>query len=129
MREYFFILSKKESLSQASRQSSLFFSQRREDAKRSYTTFAALHLCEIIFLFSQRKKACLRLRESILFFSRKEEKTQRKVIQPLRLDSFARLFSFFSPTKEDFYFSRKEEKELREVSQPLRLCDFARVFF
>ena len=49
LRDYFFIFSKKESLSQASRQSSLFFSQRRKGAKRSITSFAASLLCERIF--------------------------------------------------------------------------------
>jgi hypothetical protein len=92
LREYFFIFSKKESLSQASRQSSLFFSQRREGTKRNHTTFAAPHLCESIFLLSQRKKAFRRLRAIPLFFSRKEEKAQREVTSPLRLLYFARVF-------------------------------------
>ena len=97
----FFKLSKKESLPQAAREYSLFFSQRREDAKRSHTTFASLR--EYFFLSSQRKKAFRRLHANTLFFSRKEEKAQREIVQTLRLCAFARLF----------FYSRKGAKPVR----------------
>jgi hypothetical protein len=80
----------------------LFFSQSRKDTKRIHTTFATLRLCESIFLFSQRKKAFRRLRANPLFLSRKEEKPQRKVIQPLRLGAFARVFFYFLKERKPF---------------------------
>jgi len=66
----------------------LFFSQRREGAKKSLTTFAAClvgRLCtfaRVFFLGSQRKKAYLpqASRESF-FYSRKVEKAQRKLVK------------------------------------------------
>ena len=36
-----------------------FFSQRREGAKKSLSTFASMRLCESIFFYFQRKKAYL----------------------------------------------------------------------
>jgi hypothetical protein len=101
---------------------SFFFSQRREDAKKSYTTFASLRLCANTIFFSpkERKPTAGKLRASILFFSRKEEKAQREIIKPLRLCAFARLFSFFSQRREG-------AKRSLTTFASLRLCEI--IFF
>ncbi len=79
LRDYFFLSYQRKKAFRRLRASTLFFfSQRREGAKGSLTTFAAL-LCEtIFFLSSQRKKAFRRLRANILFFfSQRREGAKR----------------------------------------------------
>ena len=89
--------------------STILFSQRREVAKRSLITFAALRLCESIFFRLSKKESLPQASRQYSLFSRKVGKTcLRKAGTKRSHTTFAAL-----PLCESIFFRLSKEESLR----------------